>query len=32
LQSLLPDHVWDAAVLIERVRAFLIDAWGDPRR
>jgi SRSO17 transposase len=29
LQALLADYVWDAAVLLERVRAFLVEALGD---
>jgi hypothetical protein len=30
LQALLADYVWDAQVLAERVRAFLLDALADP--
>jgi SRSO17 transposase len=30
LQALLADYVWDARVLLERVRAFLIEALADP--
>jgi SRSO17 transposase len=30
LQALLADYVWEAQVLLERVRAFLLDALADP--
>jgi SRSO17 transposase len=30
LQALLGECVWDAAVLLERVRAFLLEALADP--
>jgi hypothetical protein len=30
LQALLAEYVWDAQVLAERVRAFLVDALADP--
>jgi SRSO17 transposase len=30
LQALLADYVWDAQVLLERVRALLVDGLGDP--
>lgn len=30
LQALLADYVWDAQVLLERVRALLVEALGDP--
>lgn len=30
LQALLADYVWDAGVLAERVRTFLLDALADP--
>jgi SRSO17 transposase len=30
LQALLGEYVWDAAVLAERVRGFLVEALGDP--